>query len=292
MVRPVEIRVPVSGGELAMLRWPGNGPVVLAAHGISSNAAAWGAVADALGGSVDLVAPDLRGRGGSVGLAGPYGIRRHASDLIAVLDHLQVGSAVLAGHSMGGFVCTAAATAYPDRVTAVVLVDGGLRFAVPVDADVDRTLDRVLGPTMRRLDRTFGSAEELLALWRAHPALGPYWSAAIEAYAWRDVAGEAPAVRSAVRREAVRVDGAQIFGAADVHAAVHRLPCPGVLLWAGRGMVDEPGGLYDRPERDLAGTAVRVLGQLDANHFTVLLGPAGAAAVAAEIRRAAPVPPG
>src|SRR5918998_4160417 len=100
---PERFDVHVAGGELAAYRWPGDGPLVVAAHGITSNHRSWGVVAAALDGDVTLVAPDLRGRGRSNGLPGPYGIERHADDVAALLDHLEVERAVVAGHSMGGF---------------------------------------------------------------------------------------------------------------------------------------------------------------------------------------------
>src|SRR5919107_4040128 len=84
-LEPERIDVPVTGGTLAAYRWPGDEPVVLAAHGISSNHRTWGVVAGALEGAATLVAPDLRGRGRSNGLPGPYTIAQHAEDCLAVL---------------------------------------------------------------------------------------------------------------------------------------------------------------------------------------------------------------
>ena len=55
-------------------------------------------------------------------LPGPFGMRAHADDLVAVLDHLELDRAVLAGHSMGAYVATVAATTRPEA-----LVVGGAR---------------------------------------------------------------------------------------------------------------------------------------------------------------------
>jgi len=64
-----------------------------------------------------------------------------------------------------------------------------------------------------------------------------------------------------------------------------RLTVPATLLWAARGMLDEPTGLYtvDR----LAGVPLAVRPAVDANHYTILLAPEAAAIVAAEIRAVA-----
>jgi pimeloyl-ACP methyl ester carboxylesterase len=141
--------------------------VVLAAHGITANALSFGRVAEALAGRVDLVAPDLRGRAGSAGLPGPYGMAAHAADLIAVADHLGLDRVPLAGHSMGGFVVASTAAAYPDRVSGVLLVDGGVSLPVPAGVDVDAVLHAVIGPAMQRLSMTFASVSPASAAIRA-----------------------------------------------------------------------------------------------------------------------------
>ena len=62
-----EFSVPVEGGDLAVLRWPGTDPAaatVLLVHGITANAMAWAGVVEAVAGRACLIAPDLRGRAG------------------------------------------------------------------------------------------------------------------------------------------------------------------------------------------------------------------------------------
>jgi len=51
---------------------------------------------------ITFLAPDLRGRGASAGLPGPYGLDVHVADLVAVLSYWGVERAVLAGHSRWG----------------------------------------------------------------------------------------------------------------------------------------------------------------------------------------------
>ncbi len=103
------LAVPVPGGSLhvgvagAAPGTPGV-PVVLAVHGITGSHRTWAPVARHLGEAVTLLAPDLRGRGQSAGLGGPYGMAAHVDDLVAVLDHVGCPRAVVAGHSMGGYV--------------------------------------------------------------------------------------------------------------------------------------------------------------------------------------------
>lgn len=111
-----EFQVPVPGGRLAVSRWPAHDPgvpVVLALHGITADGLSWARVAHHLVGRVTLVAPDLRGRGGSGGLPGPYGNAAHADDMAAVVDALGVGRVVLTGHSTGAFAAALTAVRHP-----------------------------------------------------------------------------------------------------------------------------------------------------------------------------------
>jgi pimeloyl-ACP methyl ester carboxylesterase len=279
---PERIDVPVAGGTLAAYRWAGDGPVVLAAHGITSNHRAWGLVAEALGGDATLVAPDLRGRGRSNGLPGPYTIAQHADDCAAVLDRLDSDAAVVAGHSMGGFVATALATRHPARVRAAVLVDGGPPLAVPPGVDADDALAATLGPALQRLDMTFADRGAYRAFWQQHPSFAGIWSAEVDAQIQHDLIGEPPQMRSSCLKEAVRVNGRELIADEAVRGAVREVACPMVMLWAPRGMLDDPGGLY--AEERLGGLQHECVH--DTNHYSILLGAHGAERVAAAIRRA------
>ncbi|HET8953967.1 MAG TPA: alpha/beta hydrolase [Solirubrobacteraceae bacterium] len=279
---PERLDVPVDGGALAAYRWPGDGPVVLAAHGITSNHRSWALVAAALEGAATLVAPDLRGRGRSNDLPGPYTVAQHADDCAAVLDHVGADAAVVTGHSMGGFVATALATRHPERVRAVVLVDGGPPLNVPPGVDVDDALAATLGPAMQRLDMTFGDRGAYRAFWQQHPSFAGIWSGDVDAHVQHDLIGEEPHMRSSCVKEAVRVNGRELLVDETVRGAVHGVACPLVLLWAPRGMVDNPGGLYD--EERLGGIEHECVP--DTNHYSILLGARGAGRVAAAIRRA------
>ena len=66
-----------------------------------------------------------------------------------------------------------------------------------------------------------------------------------------------------------------------MRTAVRDVRCPMVLLWAPRGMVDDPGGLY-AAER-LGGIDNECV--TDTNHYSILLGAPGAKRIAAAIRR-------
>lgn len=286
-----ELDVPVSGGTLRVCRWPGDGPVVLAAHGITANALSWAEVAAALRGRVTLVAPDLRGRAGSAHLPGPYGMAAHSDDLVAVLDHLRVAGPVpVVGHSMGGWVVATTGVRYPERVSSVLLVDGGVALGVPEGMNIDAILMAVIGPAMQKLSMTFPSREKYLDFFRAHPALGPAWSPVVAAYLLRDLAGEEPELRSSCVLDAIRADATDTLLPDGAAGAVHRLTRPVRMLLAQRGMLDEPRGLYD--DERLAGAGldrdrVEVEHVPGVNHYTIVVGPVGAAVVADRIAKLA-----
>jgi lipase len=143
----------------------GEGPdPVVAIHGISSYSRAFNAVARHLEHPSGMVAMDLRGRGDSEKPESGYGLAAHTADVLRVLDHFGLESAVIAGHSMGGFVGTWLALHHPQRVRALVLLDGGwprVESDVRSEEEVDRGLQRVYA----RLDTTFESPEAYLEFW-------------------------------------------------------------------------------------------------------------------------------
>jgi pimeloyl-ACP methyl ester carboxylesterase len=284
-------------GDLLVHLWPArsaDAPVVVAAHGITANGLSWAQVARALDGRATLAAPDLRGRAGSRDAPGPYGIARHADDLITVLDGLSrdgldADRAVLAGHSMGAFVAAVAAVRHPERVGGVVLVDGGLTFGIPAGTDLDAVLAAFLGPAVTRLDMTFPDREAYRQFWQSHPAFAGDWTPEIEAYIQHDLIGPGP-FRSSCIADAVRTDGGQVLVDAETLAAIHALPVPGVLLYAERGLLDEPQGLYD--EQRLTGLAMPTVAVGDTNHYSILIADRGARVVADHILRAVGEVPG
>lgn len=291
---PEQLAVPVDGGDLSVLRWPGDSagaPLVVLIHGITANALAWARVAPTLAGPFEVVAPDLRGRAGSTALPGPYGIERHAEDVAALLHSLGDRRRVLVGHSMGAFVATMAADGVArDLVDGLVLVDGGLALPVPPGADLDAQLEVSLGPAVQRLARTFPDLAAVRDFWADHPAVGPWVDTPeVAAYLARDVVPVEGGVRSACHPDAVREDGGDILLNDRVLEAADDLPVPATLLWATRGMFDQVPGLYD--EVRLAGLGLELLHVTarevpGTNHYSILWQADGVAAIAEAVRAA------
>jgi lipase len=293
MVSPMSIHqrsyepfdAPVAGGLLHGGIWnPGAvaGTPVLAIHGITASHLSWPYLARQVDGA-RVIAPDLRGRGRSNALPGPYGLPRQADDLAAALDSLGVDRVVAVGHSMGAFVAVWFAHHHPDRISSLVLVDGGLPIPRP-DND-DPAL--ILGPAAERLGQTFPSRGAYREFWRMHPAFAGAWTAELEAYVDYDLDGDEPRLRPSTRVAAMAENVMQLDGSGGYTEALTGLALPIDFFRAPRGLQDEPDGLY-RPAA-VAGWAERMptlttheVG--DVNHYTIVMSEHGVGRVASIVR--------
>lgn len=77
-----------------------------------------------------LIRYHKRGWGGSTHTAPPVSIEDHSADAAALLDHLGIGRAHVAGHSSGGAIALQLAIDRPDLVHTLVLLEPSL-FTVP-----------------------------------------------------------------------------------------------------------------------------------------------------------------
>jgi pimeloyl-ACP methyl ester carboxylesterase len=283
----------VGGGSLAafeLSHGSDDAPTVVAVHGITSSSRTWVAVARELDGEITLVAVDLRGRGASNELGKPYGMAVHARDVLAVLDGLGLERPVLAGHSLGAYIIARLAAEHPGRLGGVVLVDGGLRIPGTENVEPQAFLDAFLGPAVARLRMRFESRDAYRDWWRAHPAIqnGDIADTDLAVYSDYDLVGEEPELRSRVSEDAVRTDAADLFELGDDAAG---LTVPATLLVAPRGLRDDPHPMQPLPlAREWAAAApdLRTATEVpDVNHYTIVLGAAGAPVVADAISAAA-----
>ena len=249
--------VPVRDGLLRVGCWQHGEPerVVLAVHGITSSHRAWSLVAERLveqPGTL-VLAPDLRGRGRSADLPGPYGMAQHVEDLVAVLASCAAGSpAVLAGHSMGGFVAALLAAERPELVSALVLVDGGVPLVLPAGWSLTEAARVGLGPAATRLERTFADRAEYRQFWREHPAFADGFSAAVQDYVDYDLRPDGPPWRSSSVPEAMFTDHAEQFTDGPPARAWSRVRRAGQLP----ARAARPAG---RARRPVSGTGARRL---------------------------------
>ncbi|HWV55396.1 alpha/beta hydrolase [Pseudorhodoplanes sp.] len=131
----------------------GQGPVAIFMHGITAVGAVWDPVLDKVKGALRAVAIDQRGHGLSEKPASGYAAKDFSEDVLALIEMLGGGPAILVGHSLGARNGVVAATLRPDLVRCVIAID----FAPYIETEVLDTLAvRVNGG-----DRAFASQQEV-----------------------------------------------------------------------------------------------------------------------------------
>ena len=277
--------VPVQGGDLAVFQYGnGDGTPVLLIHGVTSSNRAFQLFADALitRGKAPF-AVDLRGRGDSNSLQGPFGMRQHAADMSAVIDHFGWDTVDVIGHSMGGFVAAALVGLYPDSVGEVVFADGGLPLPMPPGMTVEQIMPFVLGPAMARLAMEFENKEAYRNYWKPQAAFAKGWSSVLDEYVDYDLRGSEPHMKAATNPQAVEDDSRDLFGDDLIVKSLQGLKKQSLFIKAERGLQDEEGGLYPMPVLDAVLPAYPMLTLeflSDCNHYDMFLEATGAEKVA------------
>lgn len=128
---PREKWAQVNGLDMRYLDWGGDGEPLLALHGLASSAHWYDTVAPLLAQRYRIIAPDQRGHGKTTQAVSGYDWHTLSDDLVGLLD--VVGAEIpgfrqplpALGHSWGGHVVSNFACHYPDRVSRIVMIDGG-----------------------------------------------------------------------------------------------------------------------------------------------------------------------
>lgn len=152
------------GGDTFALLDEGRGPPVLLVHGFPLDHTMWSAQIAALTPRHRVLAPDLRGFGGSVVTEGTVTMPQFADDLAALLDALDITERVTyVGFSMGGYIAWPFVQRHARRLNGLVLCDtravgdtpegaeGRLAMADRVEAEgakvaADAMLPKLLAP--------------------------------------------------------------------------------------------------------------------------------------------------
>jgi pimeloyl-ACP methyl ester carboxylesterase len=181
LTTPLGSGTPVAGGRdlflpgndlrLAATRWAGTGTPILLLHGLASQRRFWNLVATDLAGR-PVCALDQRGHGDSDKPDDGYDLSTVAADAATALDALGWSRAVVVGHSWGAAVATTLAAEHPERVLAVVAVDGGV--GSPAGDEPREEVRKRLEPP-----RFAVPPDELVPMLR-QGALAPWWSPAVE----------------------------------------------------------------------------------------------------------------
>jgi pimeloyl-ACP methyl ester carboxylesterase len=168
----------------------GRGRPILALHGGLADHRASLGYAGALADGYRLITPDLRGAGRSWD-SGPLRWEQLADDLAALLDHLGLERAVVAGVSAGSGVALCFGLRHPDRTAGLVLI-------APLHPGSWRELDEAPRAALARMD-----AYAQLGLREGIGALAPLFEAlpdALRARALSMLSGFDPASVAATTR--------------------------------------------------------------------------------------------
>ena len=175
-------KVNIDGINLAYVRRGTGMPLVLI-HGYPLDHSIWDQLVPLLEQDFDLIIPDLRGFGESDVMEADDSIIDYASDLAKLLTHLKVKKALLAGHSMGGYVALAFAREYEERVAGLAMVSSQMA-ADPPDrkearyATAKQVVEQGVGPVVEsmtpKLSAEPGIQEYVRELIARQPPLGVF----------------------------------------------------------------------------------------------------------------------
>ena len=282
MSMPTEkYEVPVAGGQLAVFRYgDGQGEPVLLIHGVTSSNRAFQLFADELiARGKSPYAVDLRGRGDSNNLPGPFGMAQHAKDMVEVINYFKWNKPDVIGHSMGGFVVAALVGLYPEQVGQVVFADGGIPLPMPPGMTIEQIMPLILGPALARLSMTFETKDAYRDYWKPHPSFNRGWSKELDEYVDYDLRNGKPSTSA----QAVEEDSRDLFGDEIISKALKGLKQETLFIRAPRGLQNEEGGLYPIPVLDLVAPQypmLKIVSLDDVNHYDMFLHPFGAEQVA------------
>jgi haloacetate dehalogenase len=266
-----------SGETTIFVRYFGSGPPVLLLHGFPQTHLMWRGIAPVLAREFTVICADLRGYGRSgcptsTPDHAPYAKRAMAKDMVMVMERLGFRRFSVAGHDRGGRVAYRLALDHPERVAKLAVLD-----IVPT-ADV-----------WERADRRFACAYwpwSLLA--QTEPLPERLLSAAPDAVVdsalaeWGSPAASFSSEARAAYIEALR-DPVRVHAICEEYRATatldrdhdledretrRRIACPLLVLWSGRGPLNQwyaelggPLALWRTWAGDVRG------GPLDAGHF-------------------------
>lgn len=156
----------------------GAGPPVVLLHGGMGNADHWGGQVGALRERYKLVTVDSRGHGRSSWDGNRLSYALMASDVLAVMDHLDIEAAAIVGWSDGGNIGLDLAINHPARVSRLFVFGAnfhpaGLKAPPAGSVTFPKYLKRATADFMRlsnQKNRLAGFLKALRKMWRTEPA--------------------------------------------------------------------------------------------------------------------------
>lgn len=113
----------LNGQKLYFEDTGGDRPVIVFSHGLLMDRTMFRSQVDLLADRYRVITWDERGHGETGDAHEPFSYYDSADDLAALLTHLGIRQAVLAGMSQGGYLSLRAALRHPQLVKALILID-------------------------------------------------------------------------------------------------------------------------------------------------------------------------
>lgn len=179
-----------------------------------------------------IVAPDLRGHGGSewVGRGGYYHFADYVADVHALVQSEKASPVALLGHSMGGSVAALVAGTFPELVSRLVLVEG----LGPVASDVapaDRMRQWIDEVNARRdrVSTPMSLDDATRRLRRAHPRVDVQTLQVLAGKVTREVEGGRVWAYDPLHRTRSPIP----FSTSNFNTFLSRIACPTLLVEGG-----------------------------------------------------------
>ena len=164
-----------NGIQIRYLDWSGESPPILLLHNNRGVADPWKRLVDVTRLSNRFIAPDQRGCGATDKPLVGYSVWDLARDVAGLIDAMELGPVALVGCALGSSIGLAVAANYPEKVSALVMLDSGFPIAQSV-------IDRSVG-VLTAMPHEFASRTEAMAFVRTLPSsLGYSWSPIWEDY--------------------------------------------------------------------------------------------------------------
>jgi 3-oxoadipate enol-lactonase len=101
-----------------------NKPLIFMAHGATVDHQQFDLQMSPLLNDYQIIRWDMRGHGQSRPLEGDFSIKDAAEDMVSILDNLGRNDALFMGQSAGTYVIQELAFQHPERVKAMIIIDG------------------------------------------------------------------------------------------------------------------------------------------------------------------------
>lgn len=160
----------INGTTIAFEDSGGKGPVVILSHGFLMDHSMFRYQVDALKSAYRVITWDERGFGGTVA-TGEFTYWDSANDVLGLMDHLGIDSAVVGGMSQGGFLSLRVALTAPERVRALILIDTQSGTEAPETVEPYNALHAAW------LEHGAGAVQDIIASIILGPGEWPEWFA-------------------------------------------------------------------------------------------------------------------